>query len=72
MVASLESRIGKLESRNAPARGLIGAIRVIRHGPEDDPLVEAARLEAEASGKWLIVRDIITPSRSHPYDGGAQ
>jgi len=59
MVASLESRIGKLESRNGPAGAYIGALRVIRHGPEDDAIVEAARLEAEASGKWLVIHQIV-------------
>ena len=31
------------------------------NGPQDDAIVAAAKLDAEASGKLLIIRNIVTP-----------
>ena len=57
----LDNRVAELEQAHGSDSSYKGVIRVIWHGPEDDAKLAAARQEAEASGKRLIVRRILGP-----------
>lgn len=56
-----DNRVSKLEQVHGSDSSYKGVIRVIWHGPEDDAKLAAAEREAEAGGKFLIVRQIIDP-----------
>ena len=59
----LDNRVSELEQAHGAQPLYKGAMRVIWHGPEDNAKLAAARQEAEAGGKLLIVRHVMDPKK---------